>query len=90
MANSQTEETESPELDTQNHERSAFIANRAHNKFGLGVGLTFVAVLLFLCSFVLIWLGIFPGLIAIAVAIPMAIAGVRLLRQGQPATTTQR
>ena len=62
---------------------------RARSKFGLGVGLSLGAVLLLLASLVLVWFGIFPGLVALVVALPMAVAGVRLVRRGEPATITE-
>jgi len=76
-------------MDTTNSQAPA---NTNHDrpgtsKFGLGVFLTFLAVLIACAAFVLIWFGIFPGLVAIGVALPLGIGGLRLMRKGQPATT---
>lgn len=73
--------------DRRNAEPDPLRVRRAHTKFGLGVVLSGVAALLFLASFILIWLGVFPGILALAVAIPLAIAGLRLIRRGEPLTT---
>jgi hypothetical protein len=59
---------------------------RAATKFGLGLFLCSVGALLIIAATILIWFGIFPGLVAIAVAIPLGIVGGRLMRTGKPAT----
>jgi hypothetical protein len=76
-------------MDTTNTQAPATTdhARRGTSKFGLGLFLAFVAALLGLASAILIWFGIFPGLIAIGVAVPLALVGMRLMRKGQPATT---
>ncbi|HET7545107.1 MAG TPA: hypothetical protein VFK05_34820 [Polyangiaceae bacterium] len=81
---------ESPDFESESSDLSALNARRAQSRFGLGVGLAFVAVLLFLASFILIWVGVFPGLIALVIAVPLAIAGVRLIRGSEAARTLPR
>jgi len=71
----------------KNSELDPLRVRRAHTKFGLVVVLSCVAGLLFVASFALVWCGVFPGVIAIALAIPLAIVGVRLIRRGEPLTT---
>jgi uncharacterized membrane protein YphA (DoxX/SURF4 family) len=60
---------------------------RGSAKFGLGAFLIFLAALLALAATILIWFGVFPGLVAIGVALPLAVMGVRMMRKGKPATT---
>ncbi|HKO53451.1 MAG TPA: hypothetical protein VJV79_37335 [Polyangiaceae bacterium] len=76
-------------MDTTNTQAPASTnpSQRGSSKLGLGIFLVFLAALLALAATVLIWFGIFPGLIAIGVAIPLAIVGSRLMRKGEPATT---
>lgn len=61
----------------------------AATKFGLGLFLCFLASLLVIAAIILIWFGIFPGLVAIAVAIPLGIVGGRLMRTGRPGTVAR-
>jgi uncharacterized membrane protein YphA (DoxX/SURF4 family) len=56
-------------------------------KLGLGVFLTFLAALLAVAATILIWFGVFPGLVAIGIALPLAVVGVRWIRKGKPATS---
>jgi hypothetical protein len=59
----------------------------AFAKFGLGGFLMFLAAQLALAAVILIWFGIFPGLVAIGLAVPLGLIGARLMRAGKPATT---
>jgi len=62
-------------------------ARAGTTKLGLGVFFIFMAALLAIAATILIWFGIFPGLVALGLALPLAISGLRLIRKGQPATT---
>ncbi|HYQ27494.1 MAG TPA: hypothetical protein VER04_09740 [Polyangiaceae bacterium] len=62
---------------------------RDSTKFGLGAFLAFLAGLLGLAAVILIWFGIFPGLVALGIGLPLALVGARLMRAGKPATTAR-
>jgi hypothetical protein len=76
-------------MDTSNTQVTPSTASPrpATAKFGLGGFLVFLAALLALAAVILIWFGIFPGLVAIGLAIPLGLIGARLMRAGKPATT---
>ncbi|HEY8945519.1 MAG TPA: hypothetical protein VIM73_14725 [Polyangiaceae bacterium] len=62
---------------------------RARAKFGLGLALAFLAAILMIAAFVLIWFGVFPGLIALLLALPLGIAAARLMRKGETTSVAQ-
>jgi len=55
--------------------------------FGLGVFLLSVASALVVAATILIWCGVFPGLVVLIVALPAGTVGIRLMRKAKPATT---
>jgi len=62
----------------------------ARTKFGLGLVLAFLASALMVGAFILVWFGVFPGLIALCLALPLGISGVRLMRKGEVTSVAQR
>ena len=78
-------------MDTDNTQMKASTRppTRDSTKFGLGAFLASLGALLGLAAVILIWFGIFPGLVAIGIGLPLALLGARLMRSGKPATTAQ-
>jgi hypothetical protein len=70
-------DTHSSEGDPRREPRDAM-------KFGLGVFLGFLSAISGLAVFVFIWFGVFPGLIALMLAIPLGWWAVHLIRKGRP------